>query len=124
MMLGLSSVVHRELAIRWKQSQNITDRNAPEKALENLVDVYEGEAEIVESWRTDWRRPGEHRTNLEDALVLIEQIDAIRSVQRELKSAFAKSELDGGAKAAFTHPLYVQAQEQLDRLHDQLMMII
>ncbi|AWN07778.1 hypothetical protein HOT31_gp107 [Microbacterium phage Hendrix] len=124
MMLGLSAVVHRELAIRWKQSQNITDRNAPEKALQSLVEVYDGEAEIVESWRTDWRLPGEHTSNLEDALVLIDVIASIRSVQRELKSAFAKSELDGGAKAAFVHPLYVQAQEQLDRLHDQLMMLI
>ncbi|QIG59022.1 hypothetical protein SEA_RUBYRALPH_14 [Microbacterium phage RubyRalph] len=64
------------------------------------------------------------RTNLDDAIEIVAEIDRVRSVIRELKAAFAKSELDGGAKAAPSHPLYIQAQEKLDELHDQLMMVI
>lgn len=63
-------------------------------------------------------------TNLDRAVDLIEQIEQIRAVQRELKSAFARSELDGGARAALNHPLYVQAQAKLDELHDALMILI
>lgn len=64
------------------------------------------------------------RTNLDDALEIVHEIDDVRSVIRELKAAFARSELDGGAKAAPSHPLYVEAEERLAALHDQLMMVI
>ncbi len=64
------------------------------------------------------------RTNLDDALDIVAEIDRIRSIQRELKSAFAKSELDGGVKAAPRHPLFIEAQARLDALHDRLMMVI
>lgn len=64
------------------------------------------------------------RTNLDDALEIVAEIDAVRSVVRELKAAFAKSELDGGVKAVVRHPLYIEAQAKLDELHDQLMMVI
>lgn len=64
------------------------------------------------------------QTNVDDAVDLISRIECLRAVQRELKSAFARSDLDGGAKAALSHPLYIQVQEELDELHDQLMMLV
>ena len=63
-------------------------------------------------------------TNVDDAVDIISRIECLRAVQRELKSAFARSDLDGGAKAALSHPLYIQVQEELDELHDQLMMLV
>lgn len=62
-------------------------------------------------------------TNLDRAADIITAIDRARAVQRELKSAFARSGLDGGAKAALNHPLYLDAQDELDRLHDALMIL-
>lgn len=64
------------------------------------------------------------RTNLDDALEIVAEIDQVRSILRELKSAFARSELDGGVKAAPRHPLWIQAEERLAELHEQLMMVI
>ena len=63
-------------------------------------------------------------TNLEDALAIVGRIERVRSVQRELKAAFARDELDGGAKTALTHPLYVQCAAELAELHDALKMLI
>ena len=62
--------------------------------------------------------------NLADAMQIVEEADRVRAVIRELKSAFAKSELDGGVAAAPRHPLSIAAQARLDELHDQLMMVI
>lgn len=62
--------------------------------------------------------------NLDKAVEIIGRIQKLRDVQRELKSAFARSELDGGAKAALQHPLYLAAQAKLDQLHDDLMVLI
>ncbi|QKO02764.1 hypothetical protein SEA_KELCOLE_11 [Microbacterium phage Kelcole] len=64
------------------------------------------------------------RTNIDDALEIVTEIDHVRAVIRELKAAFARSELDGGAKAAPKHPLYVECEERLAKLHDELMMVI
>lgn len=66
----------------------------------------------------------ETRTNIDDALDIVAEIDQVRAVLRELKAAFARSELDGGAKAAPRHPLYIQCEERLATLHDQLMLLI
>ena len=63
-------------------------------------------------------------TNLEDALAIVAKIERVRSVQRELKAAFARDELDGGAKTALTHPLYVQCAAGLAELHDALKLLI
>jgi hypothetical protein len=63
-------------------------------------------------------------TNLDDAVQVVAEIDKVRAVQRELRSAFARSELDGGAKAALNHPLYLEAATRLDELHDELMGLI
>lgn len=62
--------------------------------------------------------------NLERALALVERIERMRAIQRELRSAFARSELDGGAKAAPDHPLYRDAEAELERLHAALMILI
>lgn len=70
------------------------------------------------------REVHEQRTNIDDALEIVAEIDRVRSVIRELKAAFARSELDGGAKAAPQHPLYIECEERLATLHAQLMMVI
>lgn len=64
------------------------------------------------------------RTNIDDALEIVHEIDQARSVIRELKAAFARSELDGGVKAALQHPLYIECEARLDALHEQLMQVI
>ncbi|AYB70122.1 hypothetical protein SEA_ONEIAGILLIAN_12 [Microbacterium phage OneinaGillian] len=63
------------------------------------------------------------RTNIDDALEIVADIQKLYSVQRELKAAFARSELDGGVKAAPSHPLYVECEERLEKLRDQLKMV-
>lgn len=62
--------------------------------------------------------------NLWRAAHLVEQISEVRGVVAELKSAFARNELDGGVKATYDHPLYIQAQARLAELHEQLLMVI
>lgn len=64
------------------------------------------------------------RTNIDDAIEVVCEIDQVRAVQRELKAAFARSELDGGVKAAPSHPLYIECEERLATLHEQLILII
>lgn len=70
------------------------------------------------------REVHEQRTNIDDALEIVAEIDQVRSVIRELKAAFARSELDGGAKAAPKHPLYVECEARLEKLHEDLMLLI
>ena len=67
---------------------------------------------------------GEQPDNLAIAIQLTWEIQQVRAARDELKSAFARSELDGGVKATYHHPLYIQAQERLTELHEQLMMVI
>lgn len=78
-------------------------------------------------WSDDRRAEEEaaaSRTNLDDAIDIIQQIDEVRAVQRELKAAFARRELDGGVQAALSHPLYLQAQAELEELHEELTLLI
>lgn len=63
-------------------------------------------------------------TNLDDAIEIVRQINDVRQVQRELKSAFTGRALDGGQKAALEHPLYLDAQNALAALHEQLTLLI
>lgn len=63
------------------------------------------------------------RTNIDDALEIVADIQKIYSVQRELKAAFARSDLDGGVKAAPSHPLYAECERRLEKLRDQLKMV-
>lgn len=69
------------------------------------------------------REVHEQRTNIDDALEIVADIQKIYSVQRELKAAFARSDLDGGVKAAPSHPLYAECEERLEKLRDQLKMV-
>ncbi|UDL15387.1 hypothetical protein SEA_PEPE25_12 [Microbacterium phage Pepe25] len=64
------------------------------------------------------------RTNVQDAVEIVSEIDQVRAVIRELRAAFARSELDGGVKAAPNHPLYRQCEARLEELHEQLMLVI
>lgn len=68
--------------------------------------------------------PDTEINNLWRAAHLVEQINEMRGVVAELKSAFARNQLDGGVKAAYTHPLYIQAQARLAELHEQMMMVV
>lgn len=65
-----------------------------------------------------------YRTNLDDALEIVGEIDRVRAVIRELRSAFARSELDGGLKALPDHPLHQQAEAKLHELHERLMILV
>lgn len=62
--------------------------------------------------------------NLWRAVQIVRETDQLRGVVAELKSAFARNELDGGVKAASDHPLYIQAQARLTELHEQLVVLI
>lgn len=62
--------------------------------------------------------------NLEDAKELIKEISELKEIQRRLKDAFAKDELDGGALAALDHPLYLQAAEEIKRLEEEFKQLI
>ena len=63
-------------------------------------------------------------TNLIKAVELTDQIAMLRAVVREVRSAFHRNELDGGVQAAAEHPLYVQAETEIAKLHEQLMVLI
>jgi hypothetical protein len=62
--------------------------------------------------------------NLTQAIDIVDRIAKLKAVQIALKAAFVKDELDGGFKAAFTHPLWLQAQAEIDRLQDELKSLI
>ena len=62
--------------------------------------------------------------NLGRSLQIISELRDLADLQRELKRAFAASELDGGWRAAHDHPLYVQAEARAANLHDELMGLI
>ena len=62
--------------------------------------------------------------NLEDGKKIDQEISELESLQKRLKSAFAEDELEGGWKAALTHPLYIEAQRSIDRLKDELKLLI
>lgn len=58
--------------------------------------------------------------NLDRAEEIVGRIEIVRKVRAEIVAAFARDELDGGRKAAFAHPLYLQAEARLTDLHEQL----
>lgn len=66
----------------------------------------------------------EKYTNLDQAEDLINRIGTLKAVQKFLKDAFAHRELDGGAKAALDHELYLQAQAEIDQLEEELTQLI
>jgi len=66
----------------------------------------------------------EEVTNLGKAKRIVVELDQLRGVQRALKAAFAHRELDGGAVAATTHPLYLEAERRIAELDEQLTILI
>lgn len=95
-------------------------------ALDTLVaharrSLEEPRAELAKSGERD---PHPEITNLVKAVELTDQIAMLRAVVREVRSAFARSELDGGVQAAPEHPLYIQAEAEIAKLHEQLMVLI
>lgn len=62
--------------------------------------------------------------NLEAARELVKEISELKEIQRRLKDAFAKDELDGGALTALDHPLYLQASEEINRLEEEFKQLI
>lgn len=63
-------------------------------------------------------------SNLDKAIRISEEIDALQNVMKKLKSAFVHRELEGGVKAAFTHPLYLEAEQRIAELEEQLTLLI
>lgn len=63
-------------------------------------------------------------TNRQKAQAIAVEMEELRTIQKELKGAFHESGLDGGWKAALQHPLYVEAEEELKRLREQMMLLI
>lgn len=60
------------------------------------------------------------RNNLDDAREIVNEIAELRAAQEELKRAFKNDDLEGGWRAALTHPLYLSAAERIETLHEQL----
>lgn len=64
-------------------------------------------------------------SNYSRAVEILDKLYAARAVSRELKTAFAKhGQLDGGARAAADHPLYLEAVAEEKRWHEALMELI
>lgn len=66
----------------------------------------------------------EPHSNLGKALSLVEDITKLRAVQKAVRDMFARRELEGGVKAAFDHPLYLQAQARIEELEEALIILI
>lgn len=64
------------------------------------------------------------RTSIDDAMEIVTEIERCQKVQREIKAAFVGAALDGGAVAAFSHPLYMRATERISELRAELMLVI
>lgn len=63
-------------------------------------------------------------SNLGKAVIIRKELAELQDVQKGLKAAFAHRELDGGALAALEHPLYLEAQRQIDKLEEEFTQLI
>lgn len=85
------------------------DQHAPDRTIRRL------QRELHEAWgndAVDW--------NLARAMQIVTDIDICRGVLDALKRAFKDQELDGGWRAALSHPLYVSTEERIASLEDEL----
>lgn len=85
------------------------DQHSPDTTIRRL------QRELHEAWGNDavvW--------NLARAMQIVTDIDICRGVLDALKRAFKSQELDGGWKAALTHPLYVDTEAHIASLEDEL----
>lgn len=58
--------------------------------------------------------------NLWRAAEIDDEIRKLEGLQARLKRAFKDDEIDGGWKAALTHPLYLKAEARIASLNDEL----
>jgi len=85
------------------------DRKSPNETIrrlqQTLVAAYGGDPD-------EW--------NLERGLAIVEELEAIAGLRREIVRAFVGRDLDGGREAAYTHPLYLQADARAENLREEL----
>lgn len=62
--------------------------------------------------------------NIEKGIRLSEEIEQLKMMQKNLTSAFHHQQLDGGAKAALEHPLYLAAAERIQKLQVEMTLLI
>jgi hypothetical protein len=63
-------------------------------------------------------------SDLTEAEAIVKRIQKLRAVQSELKAGFARDALEGGAKAALDHPLYLKAAAEIVSQQDRLKLLI
>lgn len=63
-------------------------------------------------------------SNLDKAIVITEDIRQCKAVMKALKDAFSYRDLEGGYKAALTHPLYLDAEAKVAELEEELTLLI
>lgn len=63
-------------------------------------------------------------TNVDRGIEISQRIAAIDAMLGELKRIFAKRELEGGYKAALTHPLWTQCQAERAQLQESLTLLV
>jgi hypothetical protein len=62
--------------------------------------------------------------NITKGLKISKEIQALRQMQKDLKDTFYHRELDGGPKAALTHPLYLAAERRITRLQEEMTLLV
>lgn len=72
----------------------------------------------------EFRQQFETYNNLIRAREISAEIQALKQIQKDLKDAFHHRELDGGARAALTHPLYLDAEKKIAELQEALTILI
>lgn len=58
--------------------------------------------------------------DLARAAEIVDEVEALKRLQAELRRAFAGDELDGGWKTALEHPIYLKADARITNLHEEL----
>jgi hypothetical protein len=84
------------------------DQQSPDGTIRRL------QRDLVEAYA------GEGPWNLDRARMITTEIMELGTLQGALKAAFRNDELDGGWKAALDHPLYIQAEERIVSLREEL----
>lgn len=66
----------------------------------------------------------QEHSNLDKAIHIVDEIKKLKDVMNALKGAFVHRELEGGVKAAFDHPLYLDAADKIAELEEELTLLI
>ena len=67
---------------------------------------------------------GPEYDNIDRAIEIGQRIKDIIAFREELKKAFANRGLDGGALAAYDHPLWEQSTDELEKLREALVILV